>query len=243
MPKAGQSQLSAHTSFNIEPFSPNTNWFRWVQRLEGAFKLFNISVDQYASFLLHYMGVIAFDIICDKCTPDNPYDKTYEELKRILQEFYAPKPLEIAENYRFYQRNQEDGESLQDYAAALQKLTINCNFGNYLNAALRNKFVFGLQSNRIKCRLLEMDNLTFDIAVKTAISMELSEKDAKQPNEDNLMWKYFFTNYWIKINLCDVIEFRKKSCNRINLKKYDLLFKKISWALLDNEDNVKKNQN
>jgi hypothetical protein len=70
MPKAGQSQLSAHTSFNIEPFSPNTNWFRWVQRLEGAFKLFNISVDQYASFLLHYMGVIAFDIICDKCTPD-----------------------------------------------------------------------------------------------------------------------------------------------------------------------------
>ncbi|CAH1375878.1 unnamed protein product, partial [Tenebrio molitor] len=207
MPKSGQSQLSAHTSFNIEPFSPNTNWFRWVQRLEGAFKLFNISVDQYASFLLHYMGVIAFDIICDKCTPDNPYDKTYEELKRILQEFYAPKPLEIAENYRFYQRNQEDGESLQDYAAALQKLTINCNFGNYLNAALRNKFVFGLQSNRIKCRLLEMDNLTFDIAVKTAISMELSEKDAKQPNEDNLMWKYFFTNYWIKINLCDVIEF------------------------------------
>lgn len=65
---------------------------------------------------------------------------------------------------------------------AIQKLSIHCNFGTYLKTALRNKFkfVFGVKNNRIRCRLLELEYLTFETAVKTAISMELSEKDANK---------------------------------------------------------------
>ncbi|XP_063915720.1 uncharacterized protein K02A2.6-like [Zophobas morio] len=167
-------------TLNIEPFRPSMNWLNWIRRLKGDFKLFQVKDVDYAPGLLHYIGHEAFDVICDKCSPDDSYNKSFEEIIQILQEFYAPKPLEIAENYRFHQRNQMEGESLQDYVVAIQKLAINCNFGEYLKTALRNKFVFGLKSNRIRCRLLEMDKLTFDDAVKIAHAMEMSEKDANK---------------------------------------------------------------
>lgn len=174
------ASISFQAPFNIEPFVEGGNWSRWIQRFEGAFRIFHVSDADRVPYLLHWIGAAAFGVVCDRCTPDDPYGKSYAELRRILEEFYAPAPLEIAENYRFHQRNQEQGESLQDFIVALQRLSTNCKFGNYLSTALRNQFVFGLQSSRIRCRLLEMSDLTFDRATKTAISMDLSEKDAQQ---------------------------------------------------------------
>lgn len=119
-------------------------------------------------------------MICNKCAPENPYDHNYNDLVTKLQEFYAPTPLEIAENFRFQQRRQLESESILQYVAALQKLSINCNFGPYLKTALRNQFVFGMKSTRIQSRLLESRDLTFDKAVQLATSLEMSAKDTDQ---------------------------------------------------------------
>lgn len=59
--------------------------------------------------------------------------------------------------------------------AALQKLSLHCKFGEYLNTELRNQFVFGLKNQRIQTRLLETRNLTRDFALKTACAMDLTE--------------------------------------------------------------------
>ncbi|KAK9692907.1 hypothetical protein QE152_g34812 [Popillia japonica] len=170
------------TSFNIEPYEPTVNFIRWLQRLEGAFKVFKVPEPEYTAYLLHYIGAKAFDVLCDKINPKDPYTEQYSVLKTALEDFYAPAPLEIAENFRFHQRRQKEGETLQDYIASLQKLSINCKFGDYLTTALRNQFVFGLQSKRIQSRLLGSADLTFDRAVKIATGMELCEKDAQQLN-------------------------------------------------------------
>ncbi|XP_077255624.1 uncharacterized protein LOC143893776 [Temnothorax americanus] len=131
-------------------------------------------------YLLHFIGSTAFDVICNKLAPTDPYTVSFNTLVDNLTEFYAPVPLEIAENFRFYQRKQSDGESIKDFVAALHKLSVHCNFGPYLKTALRNQFVFGLASHRAQSRLLEMKDLTFDKAVQVATAMELSEKDAQQ---------------------------------------------------------------
>ena len=52
-----------------------------------------------------------------------------------LQEHLSPKPFEIAETFRFYKRNQHEGESILSYVAKLRKLVTLCNFGWNLNAA------------------------------------------------------------------------------------------------------------
>ena len=126
------------------------------------------------------MGADPYDVLYDKLAPAERTSKTYEELVSIMKQYYSPAPLEIAENYRFHQRKQHEGESAQEYLTALQKLAINCNFGTYLNTALPNQFTFGLRSERIQNRLLESKKLTYDSALETAVAMELSARDAAE---------------------------------------------------------------
>jgi len=174
------AEARVQATFHIEPFDTSTSWPRWLSRLEGAFRLFKVPIENKVSYLLHYIGPAAFDVICNKCAPEDPYEQEYNELVTKLQEFYAPTPLEIAENFRFQQRRQLESETILQYVAALQKLSINCNFGPYLKTALRNQFVFGMKSTRIQSRLLESRDLTFDKAVQLATSMEMSAKDTDQ---------------------------------------------------------------
>ncbi|XP_070518814.1 uncharacterized protein [Cardiocondyla obscurior] len=174
-------------SFAIEAFDPaTTSWRRWVQRLQGAFLIFHIVDNARVPYLLHYVGPAAFDVLCDRLNPADPFLQSYDTLVLKLAEFYEPTPLEIAENFKFHQRKQETGESVQQYVAAFHKLSIHCNFGDYLKTALRNQFVFGLANKKSRARLLERKDLSFEEAVQTAVTMELSEKSSEQMKTDNL---------------------------------------------------------
>nr|CAH7748123.1 unnamed protein product [Callosobruchus chinensis] len=126
------------------------------------------------------MGPEAYDTLCDKLAPESPEDKSYADVVQMMDQFYNPAPLEIAEIFRFQCKKQQEGETVQEYLYALQKLSINCKFGDYLKKALRNQFVYGLHSRRIQSRLLETRDLTLDRAVEIATSMKMSERDANQ---------------------------------------------------------------
>ncbi|XP_024893887.1 uncharacterized protein LOC112468774 [Temnothorax curvispinosus] len=168
-------------TFTIEPFdSTVTNWSRWLLRLEGAFRIFTIKDEARVPYLLHYVGATSFDILCNRLSPQDPFEASYATLTRSLGEFYDPAPLEIAENYKFHQRKQKDGETVQEFLAALHKLSVHCKFGYYLKTALRNQLVFGLSNKRTQARLLELADLTLEKAAQVATTMELSEKGAQQ---------------------------------------------------------------
>jgi len=115
----------------------------------------------------------------------DPYTQPYRVLVEKLKEFYAPEPLEIAEIYIYRKRMQRPEESVQEYMAALQKLSLYCKFGDYLQTELRNQFVFGLKNQRIQSRLLETPNLTRESAMKIACGMELAEKGVNKLKEEN----------------------------------------------------------
>lgn len=181
-PVTGAEQKSPiPTSFVIEAFDPAmTTLKRWLQRLQGAFLIYGIRDDARVPFLLHYVGPTAFDVLCDRIDPEDPFQQTYAILIQKLEEFYEPAPLEIVENFHFHQRKQNAGETVQQYVAALHKLSLYCKFGSYLKTALRNQFVFGLLNKKTQARLLERKELDFESAVNIAVTMELSEKSSDQ---------------------------------------------------------------
>lgn len=165
------------SSLTIKAFdAEKTTCRRWLQRLQGAFMIFKIRGNDRVPYLLHYVGAAAFDILCDRLDSEDPFCQTFERLTSTLEDFYDPPPLEIAENFRFHQQRQESGENVQQFATALHKLSIHCNFGEYLKTALRNQLVFGLASKKIQTRLLEKKDLTYEEALRVATTMELSEK-------------------------------------------------------------------
>ena len=61
-----------------------------------------------------------------------------------------------------------------------QNLSIHCNFYQYLNRALRDRFVCGLRDFKIQNKLLNTEHLTFDDACQIATAMEMSSKQAQE---------------------------------------------------------------
>lgn len=166
-----------HAAIQVEIFDPSqSSWLRWVERLEMAFDIIDCEDNKKVSIILHYMGQRTYNMLCDKISPAKASQLTYAQIVGKLSEHFDPEPLEIVENYRFHLRKQEEGESAEDYLIALRKLSIHCKFGTYLDTALRNQLVFGLRSQRIQNRLMEVNKLTLETAISTAVTMELSER-------------------------------------------------------------------
>lgn len=94
------------------------------------------------NYLLHYCGNETYDIVCDKTHPDDPVLKTYDNIIKIIKDFYNPEPIEIMEIFRFHKRYQEEDESVKEFLTALQKMSMKCNM--YLETYIRNQFVCGL---------------------------------------------------------------------------------------------------
>ena len=85
----------------------------------------------------------------------------------------------MAECFNFHRRTQHARESVKDFAAELQRLTIHCEFGAHLDEALRDRFVCGLENETIQKRLLTEKDLTFKGAIDIAHGMESAARHAK----------------------------------------------------------------
>lgn len=63
---------------------------------------------------------------------------------------------------------------------ALKKLSIHCNYGEFLNRALRDRFVCRLNNPKIQNKLLNTKDLTFEKVCQIAKSMEMAEKNTQE---------------------------------------------------------------
>ena len=86
----------------------------------------------------------------------------------------------IVERFRFHRRSQAAGESVVENVAELRRLTANCDLGDYLDQALRDRFVSGLLSDSIQRCLLTESDLSFTRAVEIAQGMEAAARDTLQ---------------------------------------------------------------
>ena len=84
--------------------------------------------------------------------PELPKDKSLEQVIAVLEGHFNLKPAVIAERFIFHKREQIPGETIiiAEYIAELHHLSTYCNFGGYLNEALRDRLVCGLQSEVLK---------------------------------------------------------------------------------------------
>ena len=165
----------------IESFDDtNENWETYVERVEQFFLANNIDDDHKVPTLLSLIGGKTYALLRDLLAPEKPATKSFQQIVTTLQEHLSPKPLEIAERFRFYKRNQHEGESILSYVAELRKLATHCNFGGNLNEALRDRLVCGLRDMQIQKRLLSEAKLKYSKAVEIAVAMETAIRDASE---------------------------------------------------------------
>ena len=88
-----------------------------------------------------------------------------------------PKPILIAESFKFHRLNQHESETVAQFVVELKRLALKCEFGTFLEEALRDRLLCGLKSVQIQKKLLAERDLTFKKAFETAQSMELANKE------------------------------------------------------------------
>ena len=109
-------------------------------------------------------------------TPLN--DLSLSAIVTTMTQHYKKDTVEIAERFKFFKRVQQEKESVADYVAELRRLSKTCNFGDYLETALRDQVVCGLCELTTQKELLCVKDLTLSTAIDKARAAEdsLTEK-------------------------------------------------------------------
>ncbi|KAL5473475.1 hypothetical protein EMCRGX_G027964 [Ephydatia muelleri] len=154
----------------LEPFdSSNEEWGAYMERMDEFLIANGVDDDRKKDLL----------------APTLPSAQSFDEIREVLQGHFQPKPLVIAERFKFHQRNQSESESVVQYLAELRKLAKTCEFKAFLDEALRDRFVCGLRAQSIQKRLLSEAALDLKKALEVAQGMEAAEQTTKHMHVDS----------------------------------------------------------
>lgn len=156
------------------------DWTTYIERLDQYFVANDIPNSKKVAVLLSVMGAKTYNLLRSLMTPDKPADKSYTAIVTALETHLNPKPLVIAERFKFHKRNQLKTESIAEFVAELRRLSEHCSFGRNLLDSLRDRFVCGLINENIQKRLLTEKDLTLKRAIELATSMEAAAKGATE---------------------------------------------------------------
>lgn len=110
--------------------------------------------------------------------PKKVTEYKYDELITKLETHFAPKRNVIAESFKFYKREQKQGETIAEYIVELKTMAQSCEFSNFLDRALRDRFICGVSNESIQRRLFNDGELkTFEKACDAALMMETTKSD------------------------------------------------------------------
>ena len=165
----------------MDAYNPDADdWSAYVERLELFFLANEIKDDKKVATLLTVFGTKTYSLLRNIIAPSKPAEKTYEQLVDAMKSYVDPKPIVIAERFRFHRRDQREGETFVQYLAQLRKLTEHCEFRDNLEEALRDRLVCGMLSVPIQKRLLAEKDLTLQKAMEIAQSMEAATKQSSE---------------------------------------------------------------
>lgn len=165
----------------VPEFDPSKEDFEsYLERFERWLDANEIVDGKKANVFLSVLGPTEYRLLKSLVEPRKCVELTYTELTEAMSTHFKPKPILIAERFRFYRRVQNTGEPLADFIIDLKKLASSCEFGQFLDDALRDRFVVGLAEEAYHRRLLTEKDLTFKKACDIALGLELAHKDTKE---------------------------------------------------------------
>ena len=163
------TRMATATYGNLQEFNPNMEGIAaYLERAEIYFKASDNAESKQVHIFLSVLGGRIYSLLRDLLAPAKPDKKTFQELAEVLKNHFKLKPLVLAERYYFHTRCQKPTETITEYVAELCRLATHYEFGEYLNNALRDRFVCGLHNSGTQKRLLAEAKLMFAKAVELA---------------------------------------------------------------------------
>ena len=156
-------------------------WPQYLERLEFFFVANEITdpVKKRAAFMA-IVGPETVNTLRSAIAPSKPAEKTYNELTKVLSDYFSPKQSQIVCRTKFYRCTRKQGQSIASYLAELRALADGCSFGATLDTMLRDRLVCGINDSNFQKRLLsEGDKLTLADALAIAQALESAVQDSE----------------------------------------------------------------
>jgi hypothetical protein len=150
-----QLQLKPPDNFD---FKQPDNWLKWKKRFEQFRHATGLAKDdetRQVSTLMYCLGEEAEDVL----TSTNPTDderKSYASVLAKFDAYFKVRKNVIFERARFNRRNQQEGESIEEYITALYALVQSCDYGTLQEQLLRDRIIVGIRDTALSERM-QMD--------------------------------------------------------------------------------------
>ncbi|CAB4044721.1 Transposon Ty3-G Gag-Pol poly, partial [Paramuricea clavata] len=172
---------------DIEQIDLAERWRRWPEPMELYLRL-NMAESaekEQCDAFRYIIGQDGRDIYNTMAFTVHEVDKI-DILFAKFEEYCKPRKNIIMERYKFNTRVQRKNETADQYVTELKLIAKNCNFGSLKDELIRNRLVYGTNSERIKERLLRgEEELTLVKALKICRADEQSNKQLKAMNGEN----------------------------------------------------------
>lgn len=124
------------------------------------------------ALLVSALSTRTLEVLQLTCAPESVNKLPYEEVAKVLRNFFSPTPNEIAESFKLFNRHQKKDETMQELLVELRRQAEKYNFGSMVDRMLRDKFVCGVRSKEIHKLLLARRELTLKEAENIVLAAE-----------------------------------------------------------------------
>ena len=159
-------RLQPPETFN---FCNPDDWPCWKSRFQQfceASGLADASAGKQVSTLLYCLGEEA-EAVLSSTNPTEDDRKDYARVIGKFDEYFKVRKNVIYKRARFNKRNQQNGESAEQYIMALYKLAENCDYGDLKEEMIRDRLVVGIRDTALSEKMQMDPNLTLETAKKS----------------------------------------------------------------------------
>ena len=89
---------------SLEELQVRTDFDCYIEHMEQYFIANDIPEAKKVAAFLSAIGAKTYELLCKLVAPDSPKDKRFNDLVKMLHVHLKPKPLAIAERFKFHKR-------------------------------------------------------------------------------------------------------------------------------------------
>ena len=163
-------------------------WRRWEQQFRIYFEAAELATKPpktQVAILLQCVGLVAQTYLQTLSLQTPLTMKNWEHVLKKFKTYCEPRKIEVFERYKFWQRDQRQGENIDQWVNDLRILLSTCEYGQQKESSLRDRIVFGVAEIRVKERLLRESDLTLEKALDICHAAETSKEQMKVMASDS----------------------------------------------------------
>jgi hypothetical protein len=175
--------LKLPTKFNLQETNLTEPWKKFKRNFEIYCTALGEELTQggKCELLLHALGDECIDIHSTFDFTPNEHNK-FEILIKKFDEYFLPKRNITFERYKFFSRNQELRETIENDIRELKILSSTCEFETLKESLIRDRIVGGINSEQIRSKLLQEEKLTLKKCIEICKMIEMTKSQMQQMN-------------------------------------------------------------